>query len=188
MVTAARQALEANSVNLILPYVQTPAEAELTAAFARTMRVRQLGGEASELADRWFFETAVRLHRAGEGASYTGLTEQRDFGPAIAAAELALTSGSLDAVHEVLLDAIHRGLVERYEHVLAARAHAVQQGTVTAHRERVEAELTFEQYVDELYHLTRGVAFPYEHTTAQTIAADRCPRASSFAIAAHRSI
>ena len=43
--------------------------------------------EARELADRYFFETLVRIHRAGEGAPYTGLKPAgRDLGPAVPAA------------------------------------------------------------------------------------------------------
>lgn len=64
VVTAARRALETGNVKLILPYVPAEAEAELTAAFRQAMEVRQYGGKARELADRYFFETAVRLHRA----------------------------------------------------------------------------------------------------------------------------
>jgi Family of unknown function (DUF6448) len=43
--------------------------------FQRILLLRRLGHEAKELAARFFFETLVRIHRAGEGAPYTGLTE-----------------------------------------------------------------------------------------------------------------
>ncbi len=48
-------------------------EAEFRETFEQTLTVRELGDEARQLADRAFFETLVRLHRMGEGASYTGL-------------------------------------------------------------------------------------------------------------------
>lgn len=73
VVKAARMALEKGNVNLILPWVPKRAEAELKDAFEKSLRVRKLGKEAADFADYWFFETAVRLHREGEGASYTGL-------------------------------------------------------------------------------------------------------------------
>jgi hypothetical protein len=41
--------------------------------FQSTLRVRELNEDAREVADRLFFETVVRAHRAGEGAPYTGL-------------------------------------------------------------------------------------------------------------------
>ena len=75
VVAAAREALEANDVTRVQPHVKPETEAELMAAFEHTVSVRAHGGEAQDLADRYFFETAVRLHRAGEGARYTGLKE-----------------------------------------------------------------------------------------------------------------
>ena len=85
---AARAALDRGDVSLALVWVQPKDEAEIRDVFARTLAVRKLSPEAKELADRHFFETLVRVHRAGEGASYTGLKPAgRDLGPAIPAAE-----------------------------------------------------------------------------------------------------
>lgn len=66
VVKTSKIALDTGNVNLILPWVPEKGEDELKKAFERTLRVRKLGKEAKELADFWFFETAVRLHRAGE--------------------------------------------------------------------------------------------------------------------------
>ncbi|MCP8317539.1 MAG: hypothetical protein H3Z51_11890, partial [archaeon] len=68
VVKAAKRALDIGNVNLILPWVPKKAESELKKAFEKTLRVRKQGKETMELADYWFFETAVRLHREGEGA------------------------------------------------------------------------------------------------------------------------
>ena len=70
VVKASKIVLEKGNVNLILPRLPGKAEDELKKAFERTLRVRKLGKEAGDLADFWFFETAVRLHRAGEGELY----------------------------------------------------------------------------------------------------------------------
>jgi hypothetical protein len=84
VVSLARRALDAGNVNLVLPWVREQDEAEVREAFAHALAVRKLGGEAKDLADRHFFETLVRVHRAGEGAPYTGLKPAgRDLGPAI---------------------------------------------------------------------------------------------------------
>ena len=45
-------------------------ESTIRQAFLRTMSVRTLNTNAEKLADTWFFETLVRIHRAGEGAPY----------------------------------------------------------------------------------------------------------------------
>ena len=41
--------------------------------FDQAVAVRKAGGASRDLADRYFFETLVRVHRAGEGAPYTGI-------------------------------------------------------------------------------------------------------------------
>jgi len=73
VVAAAKKALEIRNVKAILPWVPKKAENELTKAFKKALKVRAQGPEARDLADYWLYETAVRLHREGEGAPYTGL-------------------------------------------------------------------------------------------------------------------
>jgi hypothetical protein len=156
VVTAARAALESGDVKLVLPYVRPEYEAELVAAFQHTLEVRKLGAEAEALADHFFFETAVRLHRTGEGAPYTGLKAETDHGPALAAAAKALETGSLSEVYTLLDEAIQQGVAQKYEAVQIARTEAAQAGAVEAQRERVEAELIFETYIYELYNAIQG--------------------------------
>ena len=75
-----------DTLNLVLVWVQKDDEAELRRAFHRARSVRKAGGEAKELADLYFFETLVRVHRAGEGAAYTGLKPAGAIEPPVAAA------------------------------------------------------------------------------------------------------
>ena len=56
-----------------MPWAPEEAEVEIKEAFRKTIAARKLGNEAKNVADMWFFGTVVRLHRAGEGAPYTGL-------------------------------------------------------------------------------------------------------------------
>jgi hypothetical protein len=169
VVGAARESLATGDPTAVLAYVQPGAEAELTAAFQQTLEVRKLGGQAQELADRYFFETAVRLHRVGEGADYTGLKDLTDIGPALEAAEAALEHGDLGALNAVIEGAVRTGLEERYHAVVEARDRAASEGTVAAARERAEAELMFEKYVDALYQSALGqVAHGPEAAAAPT--------------------
>lgn len=157
VVGAARQALEAQDVKLILPYVKPDDETELTAAFNQALQVRSLSPEAKMLAENYFFETAVRLHRLGEGAAYTGLKDEA-VPPAIQTADKALHSGRLNDVNKMLSEASQNGLQAKYQAVVDARQNAVKLGTVEANRERVEAELMFEKYVYDVYTLASGSA------------------------------
>lgn len=147
--TAAHQALLSGNVNLVLPYVKPESEVELTAAFKEALAVRKSGKAAQELADRYFIETAIRLHRAGEGAAYTGVTDEKT-PEAILAADQAMESGSTVELYKMLDAAIRKGVEAKYHAVVEAREEAERLNTVAAHRERVEAELNFEKYIYEV--------------------------------------
>jgi hypothetical protein len=147
VVAAARQSLETGDAAPALAYVPAAAEPELSGAFRSALAVRRMGGDAAALADRYFFETTVRLHRAGEGAPYTGLKETVPADPALEAAEAALQTGSLDGVQTELRASVEQGVAARFAAVRAARTRAAEERTVAAQRERAEAELLFEKYV-----------------------------------------
>src|SRR5512138_1264627 len=144
--SAAIKALEKNNVNLVLPYVKPEAENELKAAFKQAVNVRKQGGTAKELADRYFVENAVRLHRTGEGAPYTGVTDETT-PSAILMADKAMASGSLDETYKFLDQEMQKSIQQKYQAVVDARKEAQRLDTVEAHRERVEAELIFEKYI-----------------------------------------
>lgn len=159
---AAQRAIATGNVNLALPYVPASAEAEIIARFEEARRVRNRGRDARVLADRAFVETVVRLHRMGEGASYSGLRPAGvDYGPMIPAAEQALQSGDVGAVRAILLEEIDHGLAQRLAHVQAVRAVTVEprdHDGVAAARERVSAELEFITYAEGLRQAVGGAA------------------------------
>jgi uncharacterized protein DUF6448 len=152
---AARKALETKNVNLVFPYVPAEFEVELTAAFQQALGVRDKGPEARALSDRYFMETAVRLHRAGEKAPYMGLKPAgTDFGAAIRAAEKALESGTPDALIKLLSQELTHEIAARLGHALSKKAATKEPTTkaeVQAARERVNAELGLIGYVEGVH-------------------------------------
>ena len=72
VITEARAALASGNVTPLLKWVTPQQEGEVTEVFEHVMKVRGLGDDAQRLADRFLFETLARLHRASEGAPYTG--------------------------------------------------------------------------------------------------------------------
>jgi len=161
VVKAAQQALAKGDVDFVLIWVRKEEEAEIRRAFDRASSVRKLGPEAQELADGYFFETLVRIHRAGEGAPYTGLKPAgRDLGPAIPAADQALQSGDVAPLVDVLVESVRTGLMERYKRVVAAKGFETK--NVAAGREYVEAYVAFIHYVEGTYEAaTRKLAGHY---------------------------
>lgn len=150
VVTAARRALEAGDPNPVLVWVQAKDDAEIRAAFQQTLAVRKQGGEAERLADTWFFETLVRVHRAGEGAPYTGLKPAGlDLGPAIPAADRAIETGSPAALEAMLVEAVKHGLEARFQPVVASRKHAPSD--LAAGREHVAAYVEYVHWVEAVH-------------------------------------
>ena len=150
VVKAARKALADKNVSLVLIWVQADDEPELRAAFAQTLDVRSLNANARALADRYFFETVVRLHRSGEGAPYTGLKAAgRDLGPAIPAADKALATGSLTPVIALLAAAMEGGLRTHFAHAVETQTFDAR--NVAAGREHVRAYVEFIHYVERLF-------------------------------------
>jgi Family of unknown function (DUF6448) len=115
VVSVAQKALETGEVNLVLIWVQKPDEAEIKRAFEQTLVVRSLSTSARELADQYFFETLVRIHRAGEDAPFPGLKPTGcDLGSAIPAADNALGDGDAGGVQKLLIDSLDRGVQEHF--------------------------------------------------------------------------
>ena len=125
VVKAAQRALETRNPALVLIWVQEQDEPEIRKTFEQTLAVRVLSPQARELADRFFFETLVRVHRAGEGAPFTGLKPAgRDLGPAIPAADEAVRVGSVEPVRHLLTVAIQERLRQQFGEVMASKTFA----------------------------------------------------------------
>ena len=150
VVKAAQKALETNNVNFVLIWVQKESEPELRAVFQQTIAVRRLSPESKSFADRYLFETVVRLHRAGEGASYTGLKPAgRDLGPAIPAADRAIAAGRTDALEKLLATELREGIHSAFANVQARRKYDVND--VAAGREYVKAYVEYIHFVERLH-------------------------------------
>ena len=150
VITAAKAALEKGDVTSVLKWVKKEDEADIRAAFKKTLAVRVKGPEAKELADMYFFETLVRIHRAGEGAPYTGIEPAgTDLGPAVAGADKALESGSVDGLVKLVTGDVADGIRERFTRALERKRHADE--SVEAGREFVEAYVEYVHYVERLH-------------------------------------
>lgn len=167
VVKAAQKALQTGDVNLVLIWVQKNDEAELQKAFAQTMAVRKLGPEAKALADRYFFETLVRLHRAGEGAPYTGLKPAgRDLGPAIPAADKALAEHNVEPLVKLISSASENGLQEHFRRAMAQADFKTTD--VEAGRRYVKEYVEFIHYVERLYEASTKPVSGHEPEASET--------------------
>lgn len=150
VVGAARTALEKGDVAPLVKWVKPALEGEVRRAFALARAVRRRGAVARKLADRYFFETLVRLHRASEGFPFTGLKPAgRPAHPAVEATERALEAGSAAALSERLQAAVAAGLRARWQRALETRRRAER--SPESGRKWVAAYVDLIHYVKRLH-------------------------------------
>jgi len=105
--------------------------------------------KSQEETEHKFFETLVKIHRAGEGAPFTGLKPAGSVEPAVAEADKALANGSADALVKLITDDIAAGIKTRYDH--AATTYKHKDESVAQGREFVEAYVAYTHYVERLH-------------------------------------
>lgn len=155
VVADARRSIDEKKVDRVLKWVRSDDEALIRAAFERTLKVRAAGEAARELADQFFFETLVRIHRAGEGEAFTGLKPAgAEVEPGIAMADEALEKGSDEALVSALTQAVSEGVRSRFHEARERREHA--DDSIEAGRAYVAAYVDFVHFVAALDQATHG--------------------------------
>lgn len=148
VISEARAALESGDVTPLLKWVQPQDEAEIKAAFAQVVKVRAKDRDARILADKYFLETLIRLHRTGEGAPYTGL---KDIPPEeiVSLADEALASGSADKLIGKMQADLATAIREKFNR--ARQAARSKDKSVAAGREFVESYVQYTHYVEGVH-------------------------------------
>jgi hypothetical protein len=162
VVKASRLALEKGDVTGVLKWVKPEYESEVRAAFKKTLPVRALRTEAKDLADMYFFETLVRLHRTGEGAAYTGLKPAGAVEPAVAESDKALEAGSVEELTRKITQLVAEGIRSRFAEAIEKKRHAEE--SVAAGRQFVQAYIEFVHYVERIHADAAGQASPHGQT------------------------
>lgn len=175
VVAAAREALDQNNPNLVLIWVSKENEQGIKTAFDKAVSVRKLNPAAKEMADMYFFETLVRIHRAGEGAPYAGLKPAgTDLGPAVPAADKAIATGDVAPVAKLLTETMQAGLTEQFEKAQARKTY--EKNDIAAGRDYVESYVSYVHYVEGLYNAANADAHGHyeEHADAADPSATAC--------------
>jgi len=148
VVPDARAALESGDLAPVLKWIMPEYEAEVSDAFQRAVEVRALGDDARELADRYFLETLIRVHREGEGAPYTGLKDD-PAAPIVQMADQALADGSVEGMIEKINRHLASVVAEKFQAVLEAGKN--KDRSAEAGREFVAAYVTYVHYVEGVH-------------------------------------
>jgi hypothetical protein len=143
----ANKAISGNNVNIVLKWIQEANEAEIKDAFILMMKVRILSPDAEKLADKSFFETLVRIHRAGEGIPFTGVKPiGTPIDPRVVAADKAIAAGNLSPLKGLIPEKNMSELTERFRKVMSLKNFDVND--VKAGREYIEAYVQFFKFAE----------------------------------------
>jgi len=150
VVKASQVALETGNINYVLVWVRAEDEQEIKVMFDKVNKVRTLSPEAKELADMYFFETVVRVHRMGEGVGYTGL-KPAGYQPeeGIEAADIAIAENSLEPIYAHLDEEQNPKIKDYFADLQSKKDYNVND--LKAGREYVEAYVHFIHYVEAVF-------------------------------------
>jgi hypothetical protein len=146
VIADAQTALAESDVTPVLKWIPAADEAEVRSAFDMALAVRGESDTARTVADNYFFETLVRVHRASEGAGFTGIKPLGSTDPSIAAADRALETGEVDHLADELATAIREQISERF--ATAHEQRQVADESVEQGREYVESYVQFTHFVE----------------------------------------
>jgi len=147
LIADARKAIAQANVNYTLKWVMPANEAEVREAFILMMKVRGLSKDAKELAEKYFFETLVRIHRNGEGVPYTGIKPSgTPVDEKVLAADKSIEAGNLSPLQGMVPADDQPELAERFERVMALKDFDVN--NVVAGREYIEAYVLFFKFAE----------------------------------------
>lgn len=142
-----RRAMETNNINYAMKWVQPKYEKEISQVFELSMKVKDLNSDAKELAEKYFFENLVMMHRAGENAPFTGLKAAgTPIGEKLLAADRSIEVGNLSPLKNMIEKEKMPELKERFEKVMALKNFDVN--NLEAGREYIEAYVKFFKFAE----------------------------------------
>lgn len=166
VVKDAQTALAEGRIDPVLKWVAEDNEAVIRETFEMTMAVRGESDVAKQVADNYFFETLVRIHRATEGEGFTGLKPAGSVDPVIAATDRALQTGNGEELAEETAESVREGIQRRFADAHSKRQFAEE--SIAQGREYVTAYVELTHFVVGVDHLvTSGPSHKHLETGAE---------------------
>ncbi|MDR7855243.1 DUF6448 family protein [Tissierella sp.] len=141
------EAMEENNINHALIWVMPDYEAEITEVFELSMKVKDLSPDAKALAEQYFLSELIRVHRAGEGAPFTGVKPSgTTVDKVVIAADESIAIGDLSPMEGLIEEERMQELEERFDNAMALKDFDVND--VEAGREYIEAYVKFFKFAE----------------------------------------
>jgi len=166
VVKDAQAALATEDVTKVLIWILPRHEQEIKDLFQQVLKVRLQGEPAKSLSERYFYESLVRIHRAGEGAPYTGLKPAGQVEPIVAASDKALHQKNIDKLVNKITQRIDHEIRRRFQTALEKKEHVGH--SVEAGRAYVRAYVEFTHFVEGLHKAIVGMGHGHESSTPDT--------------------
>lgn len=151
IISEAQKAFQQGDITPVLKWIPAEHELELKQVFNQATEVAKLDAKANTVAETWFLETLIRLHREGEGAPYTGLKPAGQTDKAVALADAALITGSAESLAELIGQAVSQQILTRFEE--AERLKKTASENVEQGRAFVEAYVSYVHFVESVHAL-----------------------------------
>ena len=150
----ALKALEQQNVELVLKWVEPKYDEIITEKFNQTLKLKGSNEEVNKILRTHFLETLVRLHREGEGASFTGLKPANSMTPMVEMADNSLEKNDINYVVNAVNSHLTEVLKERFAKAMElskTKDNSVEQG-----RAYVEAYVEYTHTLEALEHILHG--------------------------------
>jgi hypothetical protein len=146
----AQRALQSNDLTPVLKWVSAKDERTVRQVFDLIASTRGESEAAQKIADNYFFETLVRIHRASEGEGFTGLKPTGSVEPAIAATDRALAEGDIEELADKIAAAVRDGIKKRFNEAYEKKSTA--EDSIVQGREYVEAYVQLTHFIEAIHH------------------------------------
>ena len=145
----ALEALQKGQIEPVAIWVGPEEMNELEGVFQESLAAYKMGGDAKNIAERYFMSTAIRLHRMAEGFPFTGLKPAKPLPKDIALAEKALVTGDIKAVNAFLAREMEAQTERLFQRVLEKSDKKTE--SVEAGREWADAYVKYVVFVHDLH-------------------------------------
>lgn len=147
VVADAKTAFEKNNVNYVLKWVKPEYENEIKTTFQQVMKVRALNADAKDLAEKYFYDLLVRLHRAGEGVPFTGVKPAgTPIDEKIKAADLSVDKNDFSYIKSIVPKEKSAHAKKLFDQAINLKNFNADD--VKAGREYVEAYVQYSHYIE----------------------------------------
>lgn len=161
IIPVAQEALRTGDLQPLLKWVGPEHETDIKKAFKRARGVAKDGPAAKELAELWFLETFVRIHREGEGAPYTGLKPAGSMDPFYKEADAALDQGSVEEVAKAVANDVAKEIRERFDKAKSLQKSAEE--SPEAGRKFVAAYVEYMHFLEAVHGLLGSGELGHSH-------------------------